>query len=144
MRDALTTLTQELATTARPPIVLVIIDTVRASLAGNEDSSEHVAAYLRAVRRLLLCVPGAAALLTHHAGWQDGDTPRKRERGSSAWRGNVDITLYLEAGDYDPDRGEACLTLRTCRKPATPRTRPTCPCCGGASSSTSVTGRGSP
>ena len=55
----------------------------------------------------------AAAILAHHAGWQDGETQRKRERGSSAWRGNCDGTLYLEAGEYDADRGEAQLTLRT-------------------------------
>ena len=109
---ALEALRDELAAAGRPPIRLVEIDTVRASLAGSEDSSEHVAAYLRAVRRLMATVPGAAVVLAHHAGWQDGDHQRKRERGSSAWRGNCDCTLYLEAGDYDPTRAEAQLTLR--------------------------------
>jgi hypothetical protein len=47
----------------------------------------------------------------HHAGWQDGETQRKRERGSSAWRGNCDATFYLEAGEYDKDNGTAELTL---------------------------------
>jgi hypothetical protein len=61
----------------------------------------------------MTCVPGAAAILAHHAGWQDGESQRKRERGSSAWRGNCDATLYLEAGEYDPEHGEAPLTLRT-------------------------------
>ena len=96
-----------------PPVRLVQIDTVRASLAGSEDSSEAASAYLRAVRRLMARVPGAAAILAHHAGWQDGEARRKRERGSSAFRGNVDGTLYLETGDYDRDRGEARLTLTT-------------------------------
>lgn len=105
-------LAADLTTRSLPPIRLVVIDTVRASLSGSEDSSEHVSAYLRAVRRCMAVVPGAGVLLAHHAGWQDGDTQRKRERGSSAWRGNVDATLYLEAGDYDRDRGEAPLTLR--------------------------------
>jgi hypothetical protein len=111
--EALVHLAAQLTAAKRPPIVLLCIDTVRASLAGSEDSSEDVAAYLRAVRRIMTRVPGAAALLAHHAGWQDGDQQRKRERGSSAWRGNCDTTLYLEAGTYDPDRGEAQLTLRT-------------------------------
>jgi len=110
--DALETLRDELAASRRPPIRLIVIDTVRASLAGSEDSSEHVAAYLRAVRRLMATVPGAGVILSHHAGWQDGDQQRKRERGSSAWRGNCDATLYLEAGDYDQARGETRLTLR--------------------------------
>ena len=109
---ALTVLARELDARRRPPIHLLVIDTVRASLAGSEDSSEHVAAYLRAVRRIAAQVPTAAIILAHHAGWQDGDTQRKRERGSSAWRGNCDATLYLEAGRYDADRGEAELTLK--------------------------------
>jgi RecA-family ATPase len=109
---ALDTLAAELLAPKRPPIRLLIVDTVRASLAGSEDSSEHVSAYLRAVRRLMTHVPGAAAILAHHAGWQDGETKRKRERGSSAWRGNCDVTLYLDAGETHADRGETELTLR--------------------------------
>jgi AAA domain len=109
---ALEALTEALTRENRPPLDAVIVDTVRASMTGSEDSSEHVAAYLRAVRRLAARVPDAAWILAHHAGWQDGDTQRKRERGSSAWRGNCDATLYLEAGEYDPQRGEAPLTIR--------------------------------
>jgi hypothetical protein len=105
-------LVTELQTTGRPPIALSVIDTVRASLSGSEDSSEHVAAYLRAVRRLMRRTPGAGVVLAHHAGWQDGDTQRKRERGSSAWRGNSDAVMYLEGGAYEAERGEASLTLR--------------------------------
>lgn len=110
---ALKALAAKLAETAGPPIRLVVLDTVRASLSGSEDSSESVSAYLRAVRRLLSHVPGAGGILPHHTGWQDGDQRRKRERGSSAFRGNVDNTVYLEAGRYDAERGEAELTLTT-------------------------------
>jgi hypothetical protein len=112
---ALTRLSAELQDGGRPPIRLVVFDTVRASMSGSEDSSETVSAYLRAVRRLLALAPGAGAILSHHAGWQDGETKRKRERGSSAFRGNVEITLYLEAGAYDRARGEAPLTLLTAK-----------------------------
>ena len=111
---ALTTLAGELQREGLPPIVLVIIDTVRASMTGSEDASEHVSAYLRAVRRVVSRAPRAAVILAHHAGWQDGETKRKRERGSSSWRGNCDATVYLEAdGPYDAERGEAPLTLQT-------------------------------
>jgi putative DNA primase/helicase len=96
-----------------PPVALVEVDTVRASLSGSEDSSEAAAAYLRAVRRIMAHAPGAACLLAHHAGWQDGETRRKRERGSSAFRGNVDGTFYLEADEYDRERRQARLTLST-------------------------------
>lgn len=107
----LTGLREHLASWGLPPIRLVVVDTVRASLTGSEDSSEHVSGYLRACRRLLATVPGAGLILAHHAGWQDGDQKRKRERGSSAFRGNVDRTLYCEADALDT--GGARLTLRT-------------------------------
>lgn len=109
--EALRELSARLAAAGRPAIVLLVIDTVRASLSGSEDSSEHVSAYLRAVRRIMATIPGAACILVHHAGWQDGENKRKRERGSSAWRGNADATLYLELGEYDAERGEASLKL---------------------------------
>jgi hypothetical protein len=109
---ALDTLRVELERAHRPPIVLMVVDTVRASLSGSEDSSEHVSAYLRVIRRLMAALPGAACILAHHAGWQDGKDPRKRERGSSAWRGNCDATLYLDAGEYDAEHHTAPLTIR--------------------------------
>jgi hypothetical protein len=115
-RDLVATLEDfagELATTHRPPIALIVIDTVRASMIGSEDSSEHVSAYLRSIRRVLDAAPGAACILAHHVGWQDGENRRKRERGSSAWRGNCDGTVYLETSEYDRDKGTAQLTLRT-------------------------------
>ena len=111
--DAITQLAADLAATNRPPIRLVVIDTIRASLSGSEDSSESVSAYLRAARRLLTNVSGAALVLAHHSGWLDGESKRKRERRSSAFRGNVDVTLYLEVERYDADQGEAELTLST-------------------------------
>ena len=40
----------DVADTNRPPVRLVIVDTIRASLSGSEDSSENVSAYLRAAR----------------------------------------------------------------------------------------------
>lgn len=103
----------ELARQGKPPLVLNIIDTVRASMSGSEDRSDDVSAYLRAVRRVLGVVPDAGVILSHHSGWQDGDTQRKRERGSSAWRGNSDAVIYLEAGEHDGARAETPLTVRT-------------------------------
>jgi RecA-family ATPase len=106
-------LTAHLSGHGLPPLALVIVDTVRASLAGSEESSENVSAYLRAIRRLMLLTPGAGWLLLHHAGCQDGEQRRKRERGSSSFRGNVDVSLYLEARPFDPATGTASLTLST-------------------------------
>lgn len=111
--SALGTLRDDLAATRRPPIRLVMVDTTRLAMSGSEDSSENVAAWLRAYRRLLALLPGAGGLTTHHAGWQDGEAPRKRERGSSAFRGNVEASLYLEACDHEPGAEAVPLVLRT-------------------------------
>jgi RecA-family ATPase len=108
---SLATLAAELAAGGAPPLGLLVIDTVRASMTGSEDRSEDVAAYLRAVRRLLAPYPDAALILAHHAGWQDGELKRRRERGSSAFRGNVDATLYLEATGENPELGTEDLRL---------------------------------
>jgi hypothetical protein len=110
---ALRRLAAQLAHDGHPPIRLLVIDTVRSSHSGSEDRSEDVSAFVRAVRRIL--PPGAAAILAHHSGWQDGDNKRKRERGSSSWRGQVEGTVYVEAGDYDTATGEVPLTLTTAK-----------------------------
>ena len=102
----------KLESDGQPPVRLIVIDTVRQSLSGSEDSSENISSYLRAVRRILASVPGAALILVHHSGWQDGDTKRKRERGSSALRGNVDTTLFLEFVEMT-EAGHARLKLTT-------------------------------
>ena len=112
LREALEALRDSLSASGLPPIKLVVIDTIRASLSGSEDSSEAVSAYLRAVRRVASSVPGAAVILVHHTGWQDGDSKRKRERGSSAFRGNIDGAAYLELDHYDEETHRAQLILR--------------------------------
>jgi hypothetical protein len=104
-------LQQDIITEHRPPLRLIVIDTVRASMTGKEDGSDATSAYVRVARRTVSAAPHAACVLIHHAGWQDGDAPKKRERGSSAWRGNVDATMYLEAGDYDEHTGTVPITL---------------------------------
>lgn len=110
--EALDDLRDRLQQAGEPPIRLVMVDTARASLAGSEDSSEVVAAYLRAlVRMTRSACPEAAVLVSHHAGWNDGPEKRRRERGSSAWRGNVDATIFVEAEEPDPVTRETPLTI---------------------------------
>jgi hypothetical protein len=108
-------LAHDLAAQGRPPIVHVVVDTVRQSMAGPEESSEAVSAYLRAARRAVsTAAPGAALTLLHHSGWQDGEQKKRRERGSSAFRGNVDYVHYLELAEPDAeDTSEVRLVLRT-------------------------------
>ena len=76
LSEALAELAARLKAEGHPELVLVIIDTIRASLAGSEDRSEEVAAYLRAVDRILAPHPQAGCILAHHAGWQDGEVKR--------------------------------------------------------------------
>jgi hypothetical protein len=110
------------AAEGRPPVRLLVVDTVRCSLSGSEDQSDSVAGYLRAVRRIMTHAPDAGALLLHHAGWPDAETRRQRERGSSAWRGNVDATIYVEVGDALPSGGArlvlSSLKVRDAERPA--------------------------
>lgn len=114
--DRLKHLSADLAARGQPPIVAVVLDTLRASLAGSEDQSENVSAYLRAVRRVLACGPGAGPIVLHRPGWQDGDAKRKRERGSSAVRANVANTLLLDVtDDHDPAGLRLLLTVLTAR-----------------------------
>jgi hypothetical protein len=108
--SALQHLSGTLSEAGRPPVRLLIIDTVSASMDGSASDDATTAAYLRAVRRLLAVCPDAGVLLVHHPGWQDGDTKRKRERGSSVWRGNVDAVFYAEAGPADV-RGDVPITV---------------------------------
>ena len=96
LSEALDDLVADLADRNAPPLRLLVIDTLRVSLIGSEDDSDTIASYVRVIHRLLKRVPHAAAMLLHHAGWQDGENKRPRERGSSALRGNVDGTLFLD------------------------------------------------
>ncbi len=110
--DALEHLSTDLERAGAPPLGLVIVDTARASMTGSEDSSDNVSAYLRAlVRMTRRACPDAAVLVTHHSGWNDGPEKRRRERGSSAWRGNVDGTVFVEAGEPDPSTRETPITI---------------------------------
>ena len=81
-------------------------------MTGSEDKSDDTSAYLRVARRVLAQAPDAVSSRIMRR-WQDGEQKKKRERGSSSWRGNVDATLYLEAGEYDRETGSAPPTLST-------------------------------
>ncbi len=113
--ETLRSLAADLRRQGLPPIVLVFVDTARMAMTGSEDPSENVAAFLRSLRRAVFAVtvtPKAAIGLVHHSGWQDGERPRMRERGSSAWRANSDVVLFLSTDD-DSDPKAVRLTLTT-------------------------------
>lgn len=79
------------ATVVNLGVVLIIIDTLSASLAGllDENSNRDMPKMLAGLYRLI-GMTGAAILIVHHTGHQGG-----RERGASALRANVDGSFLL-------------------------------------------------
>lgn len=69
--------------------VLVVVDTLSQTFAGEENSAQEVSAYLRELGVQFRLVWQCAVLVIHHTGHQATERPR----GSSALRSNVDFML---------------------------------------------------
>ncbi|WP_144186413.1 AAA family ATPase [Elioraea rosea] len=72
---------------------VICIDTVALAIGGDEDKTENVSPFLKAMRRIAQDT-GATVLLLHHPGKDESRGPR----GSSGFNGNVDQTLYMKRG----------------------------------------------
>ena len=70
---------------------LVVVDTLSQTYAGEENSANEMAAYLRELGARFRQLWHCAILLIHHSGHQATERPR----GSSAIRANVDFMLGL-------------------------------------------------
>lgn len=81
-----------LKATGMPPGV-ICIDTVALAIGGDEDKTENVSPFLKAMKRIAKDT-GATVLLLHHPGKDESRGPR----GSSGFNGNVDQTLYMKGG----------------------------------------------
>jgi hypothetical protein len=68
---------------------MVIVDTLSQTYAGEENSANEMAAYLREIGLRFRTLWDCAVLLIHHSGHEATERPR----GSSAIRGNVDFML---------------------------------------------------
>lgn len=66
---------------------LIVIDTLSQTYSGEENSSNEMADFLRAVRLDLAQAFGACVLILHHS----GHSATERPRGSSAIRANTDF-----------------------------------------------------
>lgn len=73
---------------------LVIIDTLNRNLAGNENSSEHMGAFVRGCD-LVRVATGAAVLVVHHKGYGADD----RGRGSSVFEAAADCVILCTRDD---------------------------------------------
>lgn len=69
--------------------VLVVVDTLSQTYAGEENSAQEVAAYLRELGTRFRQLWHCAVLLIHHS----GHAATERPRGSSAIRANLDFML---------------------------------------------------
>lgn len=66
--------------------VLVVVDTLSQTFAGEENSAQEVAAYFRELGTRLRALWGCAVMIIHHSGHSATDRPR----GSTAMMANVD------------------------------------------------------
>ncbi len=90
-------------------VKLIVIDTLRASLDGEENSSTDIAAYLRAVNEISV-KSGTSLLILHHIGKNevlDYTNIYQIARGSSALAASVDYAFGLKmVSDDENDNGE--------------------------------------
>jgi phage/plasmid primase-like uncharacterized protein len=80
--------------------VLIVVDTLHRFLAGDENSAQDAKSMLDACARLMTEF-GCSVLLVHHTGVME--EAQHRARGSSAWRGALDIEIsVVPAKGQDP------------------------------------------
>lgn len=75
---------------------LIVVDTLHRFLAGDENSSQDAKSMLDSCNKLMIEF-NCSVLLVHHTGVSD--EAQHRARGSSAWRGALDIEISVIPGD---------------------------------------------
>lgn len=86
------------------PPGLVVVDTLHRFLAGDENSAEDAKTMLDACA-VVQSTFGCSVLLVHHTGVSEES--QHRARGSSAWRGALDIEISVQ-----PGKGAIAVTQR--------------------------------
>ena len=76
---------------------LVVVDTLSQTYAGEENSANEMAAYLRELGVRFRALWGCSVLLIHHS----GHAATERPRGSSAIRANVDFLLGVHRDEKE-------------------------------------------
>ena len=82
---------------ASRPVLAVVVDTLHRFLKGDENSAEDAKTMIDACDAMRR-EAGCAVWLVHHTGLADG--AQNRARGSSAWRGALDVELGI-SGEGD-------------------------------------------
>jgi len=73
---------------------LIVVDTLHRFMQGDENSSKDAGLMIKACNDLQT-VFNCSVLLVHHTG--NSDDAKNRARGSSAWRGDIDIEMSIKA-----------------------------------------------
>jgi len=79
---------------------VIVVDTLHRFLSGDENSALDAKTMLDACAGLMMEF-GCSVILVHHTGV--GEKAQDRGRGSSAWRGALDIEINVKPGDEDKD-----------------------------------------
>lgn len=86
---------------------LVVVDTLNNHMQGDENSSKDARTMLNACN-IIAAAFNATAMLVHHVGHG-----AERERGSSAWRGNLDTSIIVGRDKNDEDLIKvACIKMK--------------------------------
>jgi hypothetical protein len=94
-----------------PNAVQITIDTLARNFGGmDENSTKDMSAFVHRVDELRAAFPGATVLVVHHSGKDQS----RGDRGSTALRGAVDTSLWLDRTEKADKRTDR-LTLR-CKK----------------------------
>jgi len=80
---------------------LIIFDTLAQNMRGEENSAKESSIVIHRAQELVSGIHnedqhGATVLFIHHTGW--GQDAQRRGRGSSAWRGAMDIEINVSHG----------------------------------------------
>ena len=87
-----------------PSPVYIVIDTLHAFMHGDENQAKDTKKFLAMCRKLIRKF-GCALMLIHHVGVSTD--AKERGRGSSSWRGAMDIEILVKQEDSN-DSGITC------------------------------------
>ena len=88
--------------------VAVFIDTLNQHMSGDENKAQDTRAFLRAVSDLRYEYPDASVIIIHHTGVSE--EAKGRARGSSAWRGAMDIEIKITEANGKSSLMQATMT----------------------------------
>ena len=91
-----------------PNVVYIVIDTLHAFMGGDENLAKDTRNFLAACRKLIRKFSCAVALI-HHVGVSND--AKGRARGSSSWRGAMDIMTLVQQQDSS-DSGITCKVMQ--------------------------------